>query len=353
MPLGSRGGPRRILVFGAGAVGGYLGAMLAAFGHEVILVGRPPVVETLRRRGLTLLRPDGTAWRVFPQAVTAVEAVKGEVDAVFLTVKAHDTPAALEALGRRPWPSALFFCWQNGVDGEAALAGAFGPERVVAGTLTQPVSVVAPGVVRLERRRGGLGLAPMTPDRDLREWQGLLRLAGFPVRLYASPMAMKWSKLLLNLLANATCAILDWPTERVLGDPRAFAVERAAFREALGVMRALGLPAVTLPGYPVPWLVWVLEQWPAAVARRVLAPLAARGRGRKLPSLHLDLRRGARPEVAAYSGAVVRHGARLGVPTPVHRALAEILEGLAAGREDPAFWRGNVEALLRRAGLAG
>ncbi|MER3469602.1 MAG: 2-dehydropantoate 2-reductase, partial [Thermoflexus sp.] len=66
---------------------------------------------------------------------------------------------------------------------------------------------------------------------------------------------------------------------------------------------------------------------------------------------HLDLRRGARLEIEAYSGAVLRHGARLGVPTPVHRALAEILEGLAAGREDRTFWRGNVEALLRRTGL--
>lgn len=50
---------RQVLIFGAGAVGGYLGAMLSAFGHEVILVGRPHVVKAIQRRGLTLLRPEG------------------------------------------------------------------------------------------------------------------------------------------------------------------------------------------------------------------------------------------------------------------------------------------------------
>lgn len=343
---------QRILIFGAGAVGGYLGAMLQAFGHEVILLGRPPVVEAIRRRGLTLQRPDGLTLTVRPHAVSEPEAIGGEVDALFLTVKAYDMEAAIAALRRKGWGRALLFCWQNGVDGETRLAEAFGAERVVAGTLTQPVSVVAPGIVRLERLRGGVGLAPMDRHLNLRQWAAALRLAGFPTRLYADPMAMKWSKLLLNLIANATCAILDWSTEQVLRDPQAFVIERAAFREALAVMRALGLRPVSLPGYPVPLLAWAMSHGPDALLRRILSAMGARGRGGKLPSLHMDLRRGTRLEVEAYTGAVVRHGARLGVPTPVHQALTEILTGLADGRERPETWRGNPAALLERAGLA-
>ncbi|MFN3929322.1 MAG: ketopantoate reductase family protein [Thermoflexus sp.] len=342
---------RRILVFGAGAVGGYLGAMLSAFGHEVILLGRPHMAQAVQRAGLTLLRPDGLRLTTWPRAVSDLEAVDEAVDAIFLTVKAYDTEAAIAALQRKGWSSALLFCWQNGVDGEIQLAAAFGASRVVAGTLTQPVSVLAPGVIRLERARGGLGLAPMAPDQNLREWRAILQLVGFSARLYANPLEMKWSKLLLNLIANATCAILDWPTERVLRDPRTFAVERAAFREALMVMRALGLRVVSLPGYPVPLLAWAMAYGPAPLVRPLLAALGARGRGGKLPSLHQDLRRGARLEIEAYSGAVVRHGARVGVPTPVHAALAGILEDLAGGREDPAAWRDNVTALLERTGL--
>lgn len=342
---------RRILIFGAGAVGGYLGAMLSAFGHQVILLGRPHVAEAIQRHGLTLLRPDGLQLTTRPHAISDLDAVHSEVDAIFLTVKAYDTEAAIAAIQRKGWRPPLLFCWQNGVDGEARLATAFGAERVVAGTLTQPVSVVTPGVVRLERTRGGLGLAPMAPVQDLREWQALLQMAGFSTRLYPDPRAMKWSKLLLNLIANATCAILDWPTERVLRDPRTFAVERAAFREALTVMRALGLRPVPLPGYPVPLLTWTIRWGPDPLLRPILAAMGARGRGEKLPSLHQDLQRGARLELEAYCGAVVRHGARAGVPTPVHAALARILEDLAEGREDRATWRDNVAALLERTRL--
>lgn len=341
---------RRILVFGAGAVGGYLGAMLSAFGHEVILLGRPAVVEAIRRHGLILLRPDGLQLTTRPHAIPDLDAVPSEVDAIFLTVKAYDTEAAIAAIQRQGWRSAMLFCWQNGVDGEGRLAAAFGADRVVAGTLTQPVSTVAPGVVRLERTRGGLGLAPMAPIQDLWEWQAILQLTGFSTRLYPDPQAMKWSKLLLNLIANATCAILDWPAERVLRDPRTFAVERAAFREALAVMRALGLRPVSLPGYPIPLLAWAMRWGPASVVRTLLAFMGARGRGEKPPSLHQDLQRGARLEIEAYCGAVVRHGARAGVPTPVHDALARILEDLSRGREDRAAWRDNVTALLERIG---
>ncbi|MBO9360930.1 MAG: ketopantoate reductase family protein [Thermoflexus sp.] len=344
--------PQRILIFGAGAVGGYLGAMLHAFGHEVILLGRPPIVEAIRRGGLTLQRPDGLTLTVRPHAVSELEAIDKEVDVIFLTVKAYDTEAAIAALRRKGWGRALLFCWQNGVDGEIQLAEAFGAERVVAGTLTQPVSVIAPGIVRLERLRGGIGLAPMDRHLDLRQWAMALRMAGFATRLYADPMAMKWSKLLLNLIANATCAILDWSTKQALRDPRAFAIERAAFREALSVMGALSLRPVSLPGYPVPLLAWAMSRGPDALLRPVLSAVGARGRGGKLPALHMDLRRGTRLEVEAYTGAVVRHGTCIGVPTPVHRALTEILTGLADGRERPEAWRGNPAALLERAGLA-
>lgn len=324
--------------------------MLSAFGHSVILLGRPHVAEAIQRHGLTLLRPDGLRLATRPHAISDLGAIHSEVDAIFLTVKAHDTEAAIAAIQRKGWRSALLFCWQNGVDGEDRLAVAFGADRVVAGTLTQPVSQVAPGVVRLERAHGGVGLAPMAPAQDLREWQAILQMAGFSTRLYPDPQAMKWSKLLLNLIANATCAILGWPTERVLRDPRTFAVERAAFQEALCVMRALGLRPVSLPGYPVPLLAWAMRWGPAPLLRPILASLGARGRGGRLPSLHHDLQRGARLEIDAYCGAVVRHGARAGVPTPVHAALARILEDLAEGREDQAKWRDNVTALLERVG---
>ncbi|MCS7251507.1 MAG: 2-dehydropantoate 2-reductase [Anaerolineae bacterium] len=342
---------RQVLIFGAGAVGGYLGAMLSAFGHEVILVGRPHVVKAIQRRGLTLLRPEGLELTTRPRAIADLDAIDSEIDAIFLTVKAHDTEAAIRDLQLKEWRSALFFCWQNGVDGETRLAAAFGADRVVAGTLTQPVSLIAPGVVRLERIRGGLGIAPMAPSRDLREWKIILDFAGFSTRLYQNPQAMKWSKLLLNLIANATCAILNWPTERVLQDPRTFAVERAAFQEALSVMHALGLRPVSLPGYPVPLLAWAMRWGPAPLIRPILASIGSRARGKRPSALQQDLQRNAPLELDAYCRPVVQYGTQVGVPTPVHAALITILENLAMGRDDRKAWHDNVTALLERTGL--
>src|SRR5579884_1995835 len=75
---------------------------------------------------------------------------------------------------------------------------------------------------------------------------------------------MKWSKLLLNLVTNASVAILDLPPARVVAHPGLFRLERDAFREAVRVMRAFGLRAVSLPGYPVPALVSLMASHAAS-----------------------------------------------------------------------------------------
>jgi 2-dehydropantoate 2-reductase len=132
----------------------------------------------------------------------------------------------------------------------------------------------------------------------------------------------------------------------VAGDPRLFAIERAAFREAVGVMQALRLRPVPLPGYPVPMLVRVMAA-PPAIGRAVLRRALARGRGDKMPSLWRDLENGRREnEVTVLNGAVAREAERLGVPAPVNRALADVLLSLAEGRADREFYRHRPEALL-------
>jgi 2-dehydropantoate 2-reductase len=153
--------------------------------------------------------------------------------------------------------------------------------------------------------------------------------------------------LLLNLLTNASSAILDLPSAAVADDPRLFALERAAFREAVGVMQAQGLRAVALPGYPVPMLVVIMAA-PPAIGRAVLRRALARGRGDKMPSLWRDLESGRREnEVTVLNGAVAREAERLGLAAPVNRALTEILVALAEGRADREFYRHRPEALLQ------
>jgi 2-dehydropantoate 2-reductase len=159
---------------------------------------------------------------------------------------------------------------------------------------------------------------------------------------------MKWSKLLTNLVGNATSAILDLPVGAVFGEARLFGLEVAALRECLAVMRALGYGVVDLPGVPARLFAVAVQRLPPTLARPLLSRGVGSGRGGKMPSLHVDLHGGkGRTEVGWLNGAVARYGAAHGVSTPVNQVLTDTVEALSAGRLDKGHFRHRPEALLR------
>jgi 2-dehydropantoate 2-reductase len=182
-------------------------------------------------------------------------------------------------------------------------------------------------------------------------WAALFAAAGLRTATYTDYRAMKWTKLLLNIQANTIPAILDMAPGDVYVHPALFVLERAAFREALAVMRALHLSVVSFPNYPVPLLAWAMQHLPTVVLRPLLARLVASGRGDKKPSLQMDLAGGRQQSEAPYlNGAVVRHAERLGVRTPVNHVLLDTLLGIAAGRIPWDEFRGQPEKLLAAVG---
>jgi 2-dehydropantoate 2-reductase len=340
----------RVLCYGAGAVGSLLGGRLSLAGVDVTLLGRVRHVAAVRTWGLLLEDPAGRARCKAVDSVTSLEDLRDPPDLIIVSVKSYDTPRALGEL--RPLLAgsrAVVLSVQNGVGNEEALAEVAGPDRTLAGALTVSVSLPRPGVVRQHTAGGGLGLAPVGARAPVGEVAALFSRAGVATRVYPDYRAMKWSKLLLNLVTNASVAILDLPPARVVAHPGLFRLERDAFREAVRVMRAFGLRAVSLPGYPVPALVSLMAS-PPWIARPLLARRIGRGRGEKMPSLWQDLERGkAQSEVEVLNGAVVREGGRLGEPTPVNRVLATVLGDLARGTKRREDFRGNPDALLRLA----
>lgn len=336
----------QVLCYGAGAVGSLLGGRLALAGARVTLLARRSHVAAVRTWGLALEGPDGRS-RCSVDSITDLDDLRDPPDLVVLAVKAYDTPAALADL--RPLLSGSRACLltiQNGVGTEELAAEEVGRDRTLAGSLTLSVSLPRPGVVRQHTSGGGLALAPVGAAAPLAEVAGLFHRAGLRTAVYQDYRSVKWSKLLLNLVANASCAILDLPPARVVADPRLFRVEQAAFREARAVMRALGIRPVGLPGYPVPLLAALMAA-PPWVARPLLAPRVGQGRGEKMPSLWHDLERGrSRSEVEVLNGAVIREGHRLGVAVPVNRRLTQLVQDVASGRRPRDEFRGKPEALL-------
>lgn len=338
----------RFLFLGAGAIGTYIGGSLAASGTEVAFVEQPGPAEQIARDGLTVEAVSGTKVvrdvTVYTDAAAALDA--GPWDVAVFALKSFDTAEAVEQLLATGRPVPTILSLQNGVDNEPTIAARLGADRVIAGTVTTAIAKPGVGHVVEETHRGvGIALGHPLAGRLVEA----LDAAGLSAQAFDAAGPMKWSKLLTNLQGSAVSAILDLPVGEVFADKRLHAVETASLRECLAVMRAQGFAPVDLPGTPVRLLAFAVERLPKPVTRPIFTRLLGGSRGHKMPSLHIDLHAGRRSsEVGYLHGAVVRHGAAVGVPTPVNAVLTSVLEGLTAGTEDIEAFRKRPEALLAR-----
>lgn len=345
-----------ILIYGAGAVGQFVGGSLALAGEAVTLLGRPALCAALADRPLRLAwehPPAGepAAREVRVSAIPAIDALAVSPSLVILTAKGYDTASALPDLRRLVAGGAIVLTLQNGVGNEEALAEGLGAGAVRSGAFTISVSLPSPGTVVRHTAKGGLAFAPFAGE-TIGPLMARFAPSGLPFVQARSHRVLKWSKLLLNMLGNAQSAILDLPPAAVYADPRLFAIEQRAFREARAVMRAAGIGLTDLPAYPVRALALAM-MLPAALARPVLVRRIGGGRGAKMPSLWIDLHEArGRSEVAWYNGAAVALGRVRGVPTPVNDALQRTLAALIA---DPSRWdeyRGQPDSWLREVAAA-
>jgi 2-dehydropantoate 2-reductase len=326
----------KILVFGAGAIGTYIGGSLALAGEQLVFVERPEVAEEIRKRGLRLdltldkRRNTKEAYVLNPASFVIVSTLEeslryGPFDVALFALKSFDTADAID--GMKPFKERLppFLCFSNGVDNEPALAGLLGADKVIPGTVTHSIGRRGPGDIVLERLRG-IGIASSHP------LSGKLITAAnsafLIARAYSNPVAMKWSKMMTNLTANPISAILDMTAAEVFAIPELFRLEMAVVHECMAVMKAQGIPVVDLPDAPVRALSLV-TRLPIWLSRPLLAGQAGSARGGKMPSFHIDLYSGrGKSEVEFLHGAVVRAGEKYGVPTPVNKVLSETVTAL-------------------------
>lgn len=341
-----------VVVIGGGAIGLLVAGNLAQAGEAVALLARPAAAEASARHGLRIVQ--GGAARATPPIPAATE--PGALPAQFqqpelavLCVKSYDTAGALPALlALRP---AHTLTLQNGIGNEERLADALGAQRVLSGAITSSVTTqpAAGGPTEVTvTKRGGVGVAPLdaagSPGAD--RAAALLTAAGFAAQRYGDYRALKWSKALLNMLGNATAAILDMPVDAVYADDRLVAVEQRAFDEALAVMQQLRIRPLNLPRYPTALLALAMRL-PRALLYPVLRRAVAGGRGGKAPSLLGDLRRGnARSEGEVLYGAVAAAAERAGVAAPTNAALWRTLQAIATGAEPWERYRNNPDELL-------
>jgi 2-dehydropantoate 2-reductase len=345
-----------VLTFGAGAIGTYIGGSLALAGHNVVFVEQAEVADELRERGLRLglsldkRRKAKEAFLIDPSSFVTASNLEdalryGPFDVAIYALKSFDTVSAME--GVEPFADKMppILCLSNGVDNEPAIARVLVPDKVIYGTVTSAIGRHAAGDIVLEKLRG-MGVAASHPlsNRLVAAFNDALLNA----QKFEDADSMKWSKMLTNLLANPTSAILDMSAAQIYANKDLYELEIAMLRECLSVMAAQKIEVVDLPGTPVRALAFAIGL-PLWLSRPLLARAAGAGRGGKMPSFHIDLHSGrGKSEVDYLHGAVVRAGKKTNVPTPVNELLTETLLALTNGEIPLEEYAHQPEKLLSK-----
>ncbi len=303
----------RFAVFGAGGVGGYLGARLADAGHDVTLIGRGEHLAALRADGCRVESLHGDTSVVVPATDDPAEI--GECDFVLFCVKAHDTKEAAAQLEPLLGDDTGVVSFQNGVDNEEWLAEAVGRDHVIGGVAYIFSTIKEPGLIahtggparfiygeldghqtpRIERLDDAFSASPgieavLADDIDVERWRKFVFICA---------------------QAGMTGA-----TRRPLGDIRSTAATWRMYRRLMDEVAAVARAKdIDLPDDTV-------EEWVSFAGE--LEPDTS-------SSLHYDLSHGKQLELDALNGSVVRHAAEVGVDVPMNEAVTAILRPWEAG----------------------
>lgn len=323
----------KVCIYGAGAIGGYLGAQLAGTGAELSLVARGPHLAAMRERGLTLMTATGT--RTVQVQCTDDPGSLGPQDYVILTLKAHATPGILGHLAPLLNADTAVVTAQNGIlwwyfhafpgplagrhldaaDPGGRIWDALGPERAIGCVVYPSCEIVAPGVVRhIEGTRFMLGEPDGTKSPRVTALGELLTAAGLKAPVRRKIRDDIWFKLLGNATFNPVSVLTRATLEQMGTNPGVRAVIRQLMTEAVAVASALDV------------------SFPMDVEKRMDAAVEV---GAHRTSMLQDFDEGRPLELDALVAAVTEMGRLVGVATPgLDQVLA--LVRLAAAARRPA-----------------
>ncbi|WP_292292891.1 2-dehydropantoate 2-reductase [Marivita sp.] len=305
----------KICVFGAGAIGGYMGVKLAQAGADVSLVARGPHLAAMQSGGLKLIEEGGQETVV---SVTASDdpASLGEQDYVIVTLKAHSVPPVVEKMQPLIGPNTTIVSGVNGVPwwyfhkiggahegtrlesvdpGNAQWDG-FGPDRVLGCVVYPAAEVIEPGVVKhIEGNRFSLGEPDGSKSERAVALSQALSSAGLKAPVRPRLRDEIWVKLWGNLSFNPISALTHATLDVLCTDPGTRAVARGMMLEAQEIAEALGV------------------KFPIDVERRIDGGAAV---GAHRTSMLQDLDQGRPMEIDALVGSVQELGRVVNVPTP-------------------------------------
>ena len=303
----------RIGIMGSGGLGGYFGARLALGGADVRFIARGRHLEAMRRDGLRVEGPE-------PLHVRSVQATDnpahaGVVDVVLLGVKLWDTEQAIAQMRPMVGPDTTVISFQNGVLKDQSLRSAFDPKQIMGGVGYVATTIEAPGVIRQTGPMQRLIFGEFDGSRSARG-EALLAAClagGINAELSGDILREIWQKYVFLVGLSGTTTTMRRTIGPIRSNPQTRAFLLDVMREVVAVGRAHG---VALP-----------EDYAEAAGMERADTVSPD----MTSSMHHDLERGNPLEVRWLAGGVVELGRAKGVPTPLNRAIADILALHAEG----------------------
>ncbi|WP_421910409.1 2-dehydropantoate 2-reductase [Marinobacter sp.] len=310
----------KVVIFGAGSIGCYLGGRLLSSGVNVVMVGRKTMQERLQSTPLTVTDYGGFRFHrqlADHQYVTSAEAA-GNADLVLVTVKSAATSEAGRQLA--PWVAdgIPVVSLQNGISNAEHLQAAMPKANVLAGMVPFNVLQQKPG--HFHQGTEGHLMADRHPSLEpALPW---FEHAGLPLELRSDIASVMWSKLLLNL-NNPVNALSGLPLLEELSQRDYRRCLVMAQRETLQLLTTAGIPTVKLTGLPtklIPSMMSLPDWLFTRLAKRMLTidPVAR-------SSMWEDLQAGRPTEIDWINGEVVKLAEKLGTDAPINRKLVQLM----------------------------
>jgi 2-dehydropantoate 2-reductase len=294
----------RIALFGAGGVGGYLGARLAEAGEQVVFVARGEHLRAMQAGGLHLESIAGDAL-IRPVEATDDPAEVGPVDALIVATKTWQLPQAVRTMGPLVGSGTMVVPVLNGVEAVDVLAEGLGREHVVGGLCGMISYLAGPGRIRHTGAEPWITFGELDGEvtkRVRRLEETLLSCRGLRVEIAEDINVALWEKFMFITATGGIGAVTRAPMGAFRSVPQTRVLLEAAMREVVAVAQARGVK--------------LSEE---AVAERMTFVDSLEPHGTS--SMQRDIVDGHRSELDAWSGAVVRLGREAGVDTPVHATI--------------------------------
>jgi len=291
----------KIVVFGAGALGSFVGGMLSKK-HDVVLVGRENHVEEINKKGLRI--SGETDYVAHPGATTFIE--KQDADLVILTVKAYDTYQAVKEIVKKCDSPILSL--QNGIGNEDIISEIAGRERTVGGITTHGVRYVSPGnIIHTGKGETIIGEMDGSLTRRVKNFADAMTECGIETKVSGNIMREIWRKAIVNASINPLTAVLRCKNGYLLENKHAMGLMKKICNEASMAAKSNGIDV-------------------GDVMKKVkeVAYLTRENYSSMLQSVIM----GKNTEIDYINGEIVKIGMKKGIEMPANSFLIELVKAM-------------------------